>query len=108
MNNNVSSIRNHDMNTKQADAKEVKMLRDELQKTVSEKLGITCPTTIKEQQLDVSLELCREYCRMMGDAIDKSKPARLKLDLFDKYIDSLNTEIKKIQEINKDLSKRDK
>lgn len=88
------------------------MTRDQLYKLISEQLGGSFSTS-QEEQLEISIELCRAYCKMMADAFDKAsrgssktESVHLQIQVVDKYIESLNKEIKNLQKINQDLSRR--
>lgn len=88
--------------------------REELRVMILEQLGGSFSNT-QEQQLEISIELCRAYCKMMAEAFDKAsrgssnpKSVQLQIDVVDRYITSLNEEIKNLQKINKELERRAK
>lgn len=89
----------------------IRYTRDELRRMILEQLGGPV-SNAKEQQLEISIELCRAYCKMMAEAFDKAsrgsarpQSVQLQIEVVDRYIESLNTEIKNLQKINNDLAR---
>ncbi len=106
-----SLVEKYDLNHQEM----ISFTREELRKMILEQLGGGSLSDAKEQQLEISIELCRAYCKMMAEAFDKAsrgvtKPqsVQLQIEVVDRYIDSLNTEIKNLQKINNDLTRRAK
>lgn len=108
-----SIIKKYDLSNNLKD--NVSFDREELRGAILEQLGGGSLSDTKEQQLEISIELCRAYCKMMAEAFDKasrgsSKPSSVKLqiEVVDRYIESLNKEIKTLEKINQDLERRAK
>lgn len=84
----------------------INFTREELKNMIIEQLG-NSNSDAKERQLEVSIELCRAYCKMMAESFDKAsrnsvspQSVQLQIEVVDKYIDSLNNEIKNLEKIN--------
>lgn len=111
MSNLDSLIKKYNLNER---PEMVQFTRDELRLMILEQLGGQFSDS-KEQQLEISIELCRAYCKMMAEAFDKAsrgssnpQSVQLQIDVVDRYINSLDAEIKNLQKINKELERRAK
>jgi hypothetical protein len=84
---------------------------EELKRVISEQLG-SMTNNDPEFQMEMSIELCKAYCRSMADAFDKAsrkieKPdgISLQLSVVGQYLESLQKEIKNLEK-NSDKVRR--
>lgn len=88
----------------------MKVSFDDLRKIINEQLGSM--NNDPEFQMEMSIELCKAYCRSMADAFDKASRKidnpngiELQLSVVNQYLESLQKEIKNLER-NSDKIKR--
>lgn len=89
----------------------VRITPDELRDMLKEQLGSISNTD--EAQMEISLELCKAYCRMMADSFDKAARNSGKVDdvilqfeIVGRHMDSLKDEMSRAEKVAKRLSKK--
>ncbi len=92
-------------------AESIQLSPDELRNMLAEQLGGFSSTD--EAQLEISLELCKAYCRMMAESFDKgarnaSKPddVLLQFEIVSRHMKSLTDEMGRAEKSAKRLAKK--